>query len=580
MSNPYTTSTVDSQAYKQLITGRTDDIVTLLDHIGMGHSIALFGERRIGKSSLMFLLRDIINGQITSYRLNLIDYTLKNAIDTLQAKILPGSKALHFNLQHVSKFEQEALASMIHKAFHNEGLLPTPLLAGNPLLLPPTTQTIPTTINEIFQPLQTTVGSARFVILFDEMECLQDFSDGELIARNLRSIIESCPRICMVFAGAEGWYNQIKEKTSPLVHNVHTYYLKAPSRFSIESYLVKDLLHPFLPPGYESSSMIRTVMIWTQSKAFYVQAVCATIVERYGSQGQIPDDWQKDVQESVFESRGPVLRDFFIGHNLDALSKGILALLANKPNLTVKQMADKLGYSVKVIGEKVSDLVSLDKISKHGAEYHIVGTLIEEWGKHNLEMPSKKSTWPQRMRWAIAFLLISLAIGVYVYTHPGIQIFSIPVSGSVVTIQMPASVEQGEMGNAVVFVQNLSNHSAAKIHVFLSSPAINYQLDGTNQVTFNELVTGEKRSAQLVYTVDGAESFTSGMMTTRVLITTQDQTTRTVSQTFTTARRVFPLRQFWLPVSSLLAALVVFINGKDLWHLLAGLIAFVQSRPE
>ncbi len=242
-------------------------------------------------------------------------------------------------------------------------------------------------------------------------------------------------------------------------------------------------------------------------------------------------------------------------------------------------MADKLGYPVKVLAEKVSDLVSLDKISKQGAEYHIVGTLIEEWGKHNLEMPSRKSPWPQRMRWASAFLLIALAIGVYVYTHPGIQTFSFPISGSIVTVQMPASVEQGEMGNVVVFVQNTSDHAAAKVHVFLSSSAINYQLDGTNQVTFDELVKGEKRSGQLAYTVDGAESFSSGTLTSRVLIT-QDQTTRTVSQSFTTARRILPLRQIWLPVSSLLAALVVFINGKDLWKLLAGLIAFVQSGPQ
>ncbi len=55
MPNPYTTSTIDSPEYKQLVTGRTDDIATLLDHIAQGHSIALFGERRIGKSSLLFL---------------------------------------------------------------------------------------------------------------------------------------------------------------------------------------------------------------------------------------------------------------------------------------------------------------------------------------------------------------------------------------------------------------------------------------------------------------------------------------------------------------------------------------------
>src|SRR6266702_2577565 len=86
MTNPYTTSTQDSPEYKQLLSGRTDDLAQILGHIALGHSIALFGERRIGKTSLLFLLRDIINGQIEHYRSHMIDDSLKNAVETLKAK--------------------------------------------------------------------------------------------------------------------------------------------------------------------------------------------------------------------------------------------------------------------------------------------------------------------------------------------------------------------------------------------------------------------------------------------------------------------------------------------------------------
>ena len=576
MPNPYTTSTVDSSDYKQLITGRTDDIAAFLDHIAQGHSMALFGERRIGKTSLLFLIRDIITGQVEHYHPNLVDLTLKSALDTLKAKVPSQAKAIHLNLLPVSKYEQETLARTIHSALCDQGLLPAPPSGGNQLLLPsvPTAAT-PTTIPEVFQKLQAAPGAGRFVILFDEMECLQDFPDGEQIARNLRWAIESCPRICMVFAGAEGWYRQIKEKTSPLVHNVHAYYLKTPSRFPVETYLVRDLLSPALPPQYESSAMVRTVMDWTQSKAFYVQAVCETITERYGGRGQVPDDWQEAVKESVFESRGPVLRDFYAGHNLDALTRSILALLANRPGLTVKQIAERLGYPAKVIGEKISDLVSLAKVSKQGTEeYRIVGTLIEAWGKQHLEMPSVKSPWPQRLRWAAALVLIALAVGVYAYTHPELQSVAFPMPGGTVTIQMPASLEQGESGNAVVSVQNTSAQTAAAIHIFLSSPGIDYQLGGTNQLTFDGLVAGEKRTVQPTYTVVGTNT---SVLTSQVLIT-QDHTTIAVTRTFSITRRVLPLRQIWIPLSSLLAALGAFINGKDLWQLLAGLVSFLQGR--
>ncbi len=418
------------------------------------------------------------------------------------------------------------------------------------------------------------------MILFDEMECLQDFPEGEQIARNLRSIIESCPRICMVFAGAEGWYNQIKEKTSPLVHNVHAYYLKVPSQFPMETYLVKNLLSPFLPPQYESSAMIHVVMGWTQSKAFYVQAVCETVVERYGGRGQVPDDWQEAVKESVFESRGPVLRDFYAGHNLDSLTKRILALLANRPGLTIKQIAERLGEPVKVIGEKISELVSLAKLNKQGTEeYRIVGTLIEAWGKQNLEMPSVKSPWPQIMRWAVACLLIAIAVGVYIYTHPGFQTFAFPMSDSTVTIQIPESLEQGETGKAVVSIQNTSAQKVGAIHIFLSSPGINYQLSGTNQLTFDGLAVGEKRTVQPAYAVDEATAPPFSALTSHVLIM-QDHAAITRSYTFTTTMRFLPLLQFWFPVSSLLTALGAFINRKDLWQLLVSLVSFLQERVQ
>jgi predicted AAA+ superfamily ATPase len=60
MSNPYCTTIQDSPEYKRLITGRTDDIARLLDYITLKRSIALFGERKIGKTSLLFLLSSTV----------------------------------------------------------------------------------------------------------------------------------------------------------------------------------------------------------------------------------------------------------------------------------------------------------------------------------------------------------------------------------------------------------------------------------------------------------------------------------------------------------------------------------------
>ena len=578
MTNPYTTSTQDSPAYKQLLSGRTDDLAQILDHIALGHSVALFGERRIGKTSLLFLLRDIINGHIDQYTSNLIDLTLKNAINELKAKVSPNCTAVYVSLQNVSQPEQAVFANELHQAFCNEGLLHVSLgqdhlLSAQLVSTPPNT----TTIMSVFRTLNITPGGRRFVILIDEMEGLQDFVDGKQIARNLRSIIQSSPRICMILAGAEEWHNQIKDKTSPLVRNVHTFYLKAPSHFPVEAYLVEGLLREHLPPSYENSDMIHTIMIWTASKACYVQATCGSIVELYTGKGQIPADWKSTVEDAVFEKTRPILRDFYIGNNLDPLTKNILALLANKPGLIVKQIAVHLGYSVKVISDKMSDLVSLDKVIKQGAEYRIVGTLIEAWGKHNQDIPTVQSSWSQRLKWIAAAVFIIAALLVYSYTHPNVQTFSFTVPDGIVSIQMPSSLEQDEAGTALVSVQNTSAHTITAIHVFLSSSTIDYQQGGTNELTVQGLASGEKKFMKPTYTVNTVGN--SGSLTSQVLIIENTLTlTRTVTRTFSLPTRLIPLQKYWLPVSSLLAVLGVFINAKDLRQLLAGLFTLLQRR--
>jgi hypothetical protein len=83
----------------------------------------------------------------------------------------------------------------------------------------------------------------------------------------------------------------------------------------------------------------------------------------------------------------------------------------------------------------------------------------------------------------------------------------------------------------------------------MSSPDIDYQLGGTNQLTFDGLVTGEKRSVHPIYAVVRTDTASSNVLTSQVLIT-QDRTTITVTRTFPITRRVLPLRQFWIPLSS------------------------------
>lgn len=87
MDNPYSTTTRDSHACKRLVCGRVNDLTQILNVLAQGQSVALFGERRIGKTLLLFLLRDILNGDITDYENDLLDDTLKTSLLALRRKL-------------------------------------------------------------------------------------------------------------------------------------------------------------------------------------------------------------------------------------------------------------------------------------------------------------------------------------------------------------------------------------------------------------------------------------------------------------------------------------------------------------
>ena len=72
----YSYTTQDTPEFKSLFCGRLNDLTQLLGYISEGQSVALFGERRIGKTLLLWFLRDIINGDIQNYRHQLFDEQL------------------------------------------------------------------------------------------------------------------------------------------------------------------------------------------------------------------------------------------------------------------------------------------------------------------------------------------------------------------------------------------------------------------------------------------------------------------------------------------------------------------------
>lgn len=562
----------DSPEYKSMICGRTEDIAEILRCLKEKRSVALFGERRIGKTSLLYLLRDLINGDITHYQHLLLDQEFASQIAALHTKIAQ-CKVLYLNLQLLPKTDSSELTHFILAEAHSRGLLSSP--SGKKTAQqksPSQAQALP----DVFMALDQACGAMyQLVILIDEMEVLQDFVDRKQVLRIIRGVIQKCPSIHFVLTGAESWYSDYREKSSPIHNTVDVRFLTACTQNALERYLIEKPLTDILSPAHDSHEITPIVQEWTGGKPYYVQAICDAIVTFYQKQGCLSNEWKTHVVDEVYRQRGNTIRDAYIGGNIDELSQKILILLANHPNLTQQQIATLLGYSEKIIATKLADLLALYKIREHNTKYRIAGLLIEQWGKKNLDTPQVHNPWPQRIRWAAAVLILLLALSIFAYIHPPQQSITFAIPHATVSVEFPASVEQDETGTVTVSVLNSGSTVLKDVQITLdtSSGAIDYTQSpqNSNLLSFDSLAPGEKESATLSYRIRGINAQN---LNTQVHMT-QGGINIPLSPQFTLQERFFPFQKYLGWIGAFLTVIIGFIAKPDLPQLMANLISQV-----
>lgn len=556
MNNPYSISTVDSIPCKNLFCGRFDDLMQILDLLSNNNSIALFGERRIGKSLLLFLLRDIIDGKIETYKDRLLDETLKQGMSILSGK-LKNCIPVFVSLHDLNGSDAQALVSLLLNC-----------LRGSNLLKSDHSHNGSCDLMAIFNALNNEINGKRLILMIDEVEVLLDvdFNDSTRVFRNFRSIIQTYPGISFIFAGAEDWHKRIKERTSPLVNNVRTFYLKAAAPAEIEMYLIEkpfQEFHPTIDPAMLSSIKER-IQNWTGSKPYYVQAVADCIWRN----NNFDNGWENKIKEVVQTNIAAQLRDFY--EKVDINSKMILIFLAHQPGSTVKDISRRLKSSKQNVRNHLSDLEALDKLRKDDKKgYYITGTLIEEWGKTNKDYPVPKP-WPARIRLMGTIIAFIIAILAFFYTHPPnrVERFNFPEGN--IRFTYPSNVEKGEEGNLSVAVFNKSKFTIPELKVMLSSDQVDFQVEGSNQLSVKELEKGVIKHFKMAYNITSDE--TSKDIPIKITVNYNNLSFPQFEMKWKLRR--FPLKGLWGILSPFFLLLGILLQ-KD-W--IAQIIAIVGSK--
>jgi hypothetical protein len=555
MNNPYSISTMDSIPCKSLFCGRFNDLMQILDLLSNNNSIALFGERRIGKSLLLFFLRDIINSDIQNYKDQLLDETLKKNMSILSGK-LKNCIPIFVSMHDLIGSNAKAVVSLLLNR-----------LRGSKLLKSDNSHNGSSDLMTLFNALNNKLKGKRLIIMVDEVEVLLDdnFGDATLVFRNLRSIIQTYPGISFIFAGAEDWHKRIKERTSPLINNVRTFYLKSAALAEIEIFLIGkpfQEFHPKIEPAMLNSIKTR-ILDWTGSKPYYVQAVADCIWRN----NNFDNGWENNVKKNVQTDIAAQLRDFY--EKVDINSKMILTLLAHQPGSTVNDISRRLKFSKQKVWNHLSDLEALDKVRKEGSEYRITGTLIEEWGKINQDYPVPKP-WPTRIRFMLTIIALIIAFWVFLYTHPTDRVKRFTFSEGDVRFTYPSNVEKGEEGNLSVAVSNKSKFTIPVLKVILSSDQVDFQVEGSNQLSVKELEKGVTRHFKMAYNITSDE--TSKGIPINIAVEYNNLSVSQFEMKWTLRR--LPLKWLWGVLSPFFILLGILLQ-KD-W--IAQMIAIVGSK--
>jgi hypothetical protein len=558
---------------KFLFAGRTRDLEDIFNYLLAGNSVALYGERRGGKTLTLEVIQSIINEKIYDYQDQLADPTLVQALTNWKNK-LTNFKAVFISLQGTRK-EDELLVRFLEQA-KRLGLIPEGQLAKGQ------NKPLPKTVEGLLGLIQTVLhkNNQRLVILLDEMEVLGDFPKdvGGALAETFANSV-AYPNISYVHAGSYQWRERVYSPGSNFTH-LEAKYITTISERDIIDVLLQSL------PAEDKKSFIADM---TGGKPLYAQYLGKAAYEEH------PLTENDLLENSAYTSfREQIERNIFKEKGVDESSQRILAALAYHPNVTKRWLAKKLKLNEVDVGNRLNKLTQFGTIHKCEKKsglplrvpvwikkrlrenpgrrsgvpwddsYVIVGRFIERYGKEICDDPTRKEYGraPKPLtehlipaaRWAMMIVMMSLGVGLFLYTHPDSNTRSSPISNVLVTIDFPGSLETDEEGTLHVAVTNANNHTVEAIRLLFDSDSIRFNKSGLSSISFAKIESGETANEEINYRVLSGRS---DLLESRVSIPNQNHFS------FGINRRKLPLKKYSILLTSILTLLGLLIPGKS-----------------
>jgi len=357
--------------------GRRQEIQTISDYLRNGDSVLLIGERRIGKTFLLYMIGDLARGMSGLYEQLLDQKTGALLVELRNSTVSyrwPYVDML--TVTSVSGFYFKVLAELAEEQAERFRLL---LPIDHAVFLKELTR-----ISE-----QLSRKGQRAVVSVDESEKLLELDGSANVCSCLKAAIQQCQAVDFILAGDIKPHQETPEFVSlrGAFRSVHL----GPLDLADAQALVQAPVEGQL--SFDEPALQR-IQELTGGKPSLIQILCDHLYKRVAPEGtggthitlvEFDGLWESALREHVFQSFDAALRDFFEG--LQGDERSIFCFLAHHPLTTVDNIAEVLGIQTPRVRMALYQLCQTHRVAEEGAGFRISAKIVEEYGARFFTYP-------------------------------------------------------------------------------------------------------------------------------------------------------------------------------------------------
>ena len=348
--------------------GRKDLLKQISSHIQASQNIVVLGERRIGKSSLVYEAVRKLRGTHLLY----MDLLGIKSIDALCKRMLRSIVTLEKRLSWVTK--------MIKTLSHLRPTITTDPITSMPIIsFDASVELKASSIQEVLDLVESIGKKKRLVVVFDEFQDILNTGDANEAIALLRSKIQFHRNIPYVFVGS------IRHKMDEIFISPSSAFFKSAIPISVDP-LPYEEFSKFLIKKFEKGH--RKVLGETLKQVFEIannitgdiQQLCETLWEVTPEGDAVPSDKLKAALELIF-SREQKSYEAFVSLLTDFQLK-CLSALAKEGGKKIYSMdfIKTVGpHSSASVNRAMTRMIDINILFKRGKEIRFVNPFFKAW---------------------------------------------------------------------------------------------------------------------------------------------------------------------------------------------------------